>query len=165
MASLWSQKWGLLYYRKIKMLRESPCTKQDIQRPYFYNSFFSHDTLRPIPCKAIPADRRVLEDVWHGKVVLCRVKQYRQLCKGLSEHRVAMWAHSSLTDTVTAPTFQKGIAGISSYHGRIPKLPQGYTIRGYASYLDPGPEARQFYCSVRYSSIIRATDIYPSLTL
>lgn len=51
---------GFMYYRKIK----KRCSDKVLVPSKTYNNCVSHDTLRPLPHKAIPADRRVLEDVW-----------------------------------------------------------------------------------------------------
>lgn len=92
MGPLGRHMLGLVYYRKRKkMLREGPGGSK------IYNNRasvipLSHDTLRPLPHKAIPADRRVLRmcgmGIWVQRDGRSCVgwKQYRRLGKGLSGH-------------------------------------------------------------------------------
>lgn len=105
----------------------------------------SHDTLRPLPHKAIPGDRRVLRMCDMGSWV------QRDGWSCVGGNSIEGWEHRALTDTVTAPTFQEGMAGISSS----------------GSILLPGSvaEARECCCSAGCIFIMRTTDINQDMIL
>lgn len=76
--------------------KQKRCSEKGLVANKTYNNrvsvtLLSHDTLRPLPHKVTPADRRVLEGVWRGYVdakgqSCAGRKRYRRLCQGLSEH-------------------------------------------------------------------------------
>lgn len=80
-----------------KMLRGSLCTEQDIQSPHCYDSFAP-----TTPSGLYLADRRALEDVWHGTLAVqgrrCVGWHSRDGCEhipvGHCRHPLLSWAHS-----------------------------------------------------------------------
>lgn len=92
-----SQKLALLYYSKIKRCSEEVLVPRDIQSPHCYDSFAP-----TTPSGLYLADRRVLEDVWHGTLAVqgrrCVGWHSRDVCEhipvGHCRHPLLSWAHS-----------------------------------------------------------------------